>query len=69
MGEGARPIGELIPGAHAYAVTNGLGLAHFDAELRGMPEAVALLARDLTRVLAERGVVVEVVSGRSTGDG
>ena len=62
MGEGARPSSELVPGAHAYAVTNGLGLAHFDAELRGNPDAVAFLARDLSAVLAERGVNVEVVT-------
>lgn len=63
MGEGARPSGELVPGAHAYDVTNGLGLAHFDAELRHIPEAAALLERDLDEVLAERGINVDVVSG------
>jgi dienelactone hydrolase len=61
MGEGTRPSSELVPGAHAYQVTNGLGLAHFDAELRKMPEAAALLQRDLKQLLAERGISIDVV--------
>jgi dienelactone hydrolase len=61
MGDGARPSSELVPGAHAYQVTNGLGLAHFDAELRKIPEAAALLDRDLTELLAERGIAIDVV--------
>ena len=63
MGEGAKPASELTPGDHAYALTTGLGLAHFDASLRGHPGAAALLAQDLTAVLADRGVIVEVVTG------
>lgn len=61
MGQGARPSSELVPGAHAYDVTNGLGLAHFDAELRNIAEAAAFLERDLDELLAERGINVEVV--------
>ena len=60
MGEGAKPSSELVPGAHAYDVTNGLGLAHFDAELRKIPEAAALLERDLAELLAERGISIDV---------
>jgi dienelactone hydrolase len=63
MGVGARPSAEHVPGSHAYDVTNGLGLAHFDAELRHIPEAAALLERDLDDLLAERGIDVEVVHG------
>jgi len=59
---GARPSGELIPGAHAYDVTKGLGLAHFDAELRKLPQAAEFLTRDLSEVLAERGVAVQIVT-------
>jgi dienelactone hydrolase len=61
MGDAAKPSSELVPGAHAYDVTNGLGLAHFDAELRKMPEAAALLERDLSELLAERGISIDVV--------
>ncbi len=61
MGEGARRSSDLVPGAHAYQVTNGLGLAHFDAELRKLPEAVAFLESDVSELLAERGVNVQVV--------
>ena len=63
MGEGAaRPSSELVPGAHAYDVTNELGLAHFDAELRKLPGAAAFLSRDLSEILAERGIAIEVVT-------
>lgn len=63
MGGQTKTSAEFIPGAHAYDVTNGLGLAHFDAVLRHKPEAASLLARDLDEVLGERGVTVEVVAG------
>jgi hypothetical protein len=63
MGDAAKPSSELVPGAHAYQVTNGLGLAHFDAELRGIAEAKALLERDLAELLAERGITIDVVDG------
>ncbi len=62
MGAQTKLSGEFVPGAHAYDVTNGIGLAHFDAELRKMPEAAAFLERDLDEVLAERGIAVEDVS-------
>ncbi|MDW3219520.1 MAG: alpha/beta hydrolase [Acidimicrobiales bacterium] len=62
MGEGAKPSSELVPGDHAYAMTTALGLAHFDASLRGSPPAAAFLAQDLRAVLAERGVDITVVT-------
>lgn len=65
MGEGARLSSDLVPGAHAYDVTNGLGLAHFDAELRKIPEATVLLERPLDEVLAERGINVQIVDAGS----
>jgi dienelactone hydrolase len=63
MGQGAKTSAELVPGHHAFDVTNGLGLAHFDAVLRDMPEAKKLLDRDPVEVLAERGIAVSVVTG------
>ena len=49
------PISELAPGEHAYQFTRGLGLAHFDAVLRGDAAATALLD-DAVAVLAARGI-------------
>jgi dienelactone hydrolase len=63
MGVGARPSAEYIPGAHAHAVTNGLGLAHFDAELRHIPDAASFLDRDLEELFADRGIKVQVAAG------
>lgn len=54
------PISELAPGEHGYLFTRGLGLAHFDAELRGDAAARALLD-DAVAVMAARGVSVESV--------
>jgi len=59
---GARPSSELVLGAHAYDVTNGSGLAHFDAELRKLPQAAEFLRRDLSEVLAERDIAVQIVT-------
>jgi hypothetical protein len=56
---GLRPASELCPGAHAYALLQGLGLAHMDAHLSGHAGAAALLA-DAQDVLARRGIEVEV---------
>jgi predicted dienelactone hydrolase len=53
-----RPMTELCPAPAAYAWLRGLGLAHFDAELRGLPEARALLAGDLRALCAARGIPV-----------
>lgn len=49
---------ELCPGAHGYAMTCGLGLAHMDAHLRGVADAAALLDEDLVQVMASRGIEV-----------
>jgi dienelactone hydrolase len=52
---------ELCPGEHAYALLQGLGLAHMDAHLKGDAEARELLEGDLKSLLAGRGVDVEVL--------
>ncbi len=52
------PITELVPGEHGYLFNRGLGLAHFDAVLRGDAAARALLD-DAVRVMAARGVEIE----------
>lgn len=52
------PIAELVSGETAYQFTRGLGLAHFDAELRGDAAARALLD-DAVAVLAARGVAID----------
>jgi dienelactone hydrolase len=56
MGAAMRPIEELCPAEEAHAFTRGLTLAHFDAALRGLAPARALLVGDVARVLAARGV-------------
>ena len=50
---------ELCRGEHAYAMIQGLGLAHMDAHLRGNEDAAALLAGDLAALLGERGIEAE----------
>lgn len=62
MGEGAKPSTELVPGDHAHAMTTALGLAHFDASLRGNPAAAAFLAQDLVAMFADRGVGIDIVT-------
>jgi dienelactone hydrolase len=57
-----KPSSELCPGEHAYALLQGLGLAHMDAHLRQLAPAHALLQGDLAYLMAERGVAVEVVA-------
>lgn len=52
---------ELCEAAAAYAMTCGLGLAHFDAHLRGNQEAASLLTRDLCDVMQERGVAISLL--------
>ena len=51
------PISELVPGEHGYQFVRGLGLAHFDAVLRGNPAAKAVLDRAVVE-LAARGIPV-----------
>ena len=50
------------PGAHAYALTSALGLAHFDASLRGHPGAAAFLVQDLVATFAARDITIDVVT-------
>jgi pimeloyl-ACP methyl ester carboxylesterase len=57
-----KPSSELVPGAHAYTLINGLGLGHFDAHVRSRPEAQALMAGDLAAIMADRGVAVRLLS-------
>ncbi len=57
-----RPSSELCPGDHAYALLQGLGLAHMDAHVRQLDRAHALLEGDLASLMADRGVAVEVMA-------
>jgi dienelactone hydrolase len=58
MLDAMKPSSELCPGADAYALLQGLGLAHMDAHVRGSADAAKLLDQDLVELLAERGVAV-----------
>ena len=60
LGEAGRPSSELMPGAHAHAVTTQLGLALFDSALRDHDAARALLAGDLVDDFAQQGVAVHL---------
>ena len=62
MGGQSKASAEFVAGSAAYTFIDGLGLAHFDAHLRADDGAVALLRRPLDDVMAEQGVVVQVVS-------
>jgi predicted dienelactone hydrolase len=62
MGEGAKRASELVPGDHAYTMTTALGLAHFDASLRGQSGAADFLAQDLEALFRERGITLSVVT-------
>jgi dienelactone hydrolase len=57
-----KPSSELVAGSHAYALINGLGLAHFDGELRGNERAEKFLKGDLVSTLAERNLGVRRLS-------
>lgn len=57
----AKPSSELCPGKLAYSFLQGLGLAHMDAHLRGNPEALELLAGDISALLAGRGIKAELL--------
>jgi predicted dienelactone hydrolase len=54
------PIAELCPGEHGYATVRGLGLAHFDAHLRGRADAAAWLAGPWRAALESRGIALDV---------
>lgn len=55
---GVRAAQDLCPGEHAYALLQGLGLAHMDAHLKGDARAADLLSGDLVALLAARGVAI-----------
>jgi dienelactone hydrolase len=58
---GMKASAELCPGEHAYALLQGLGLAHMDACLKDDADARAFMAQDLVGVMADRGVAVEML--------
>jgi predicted dienelactone hydrolase len=51
---------DLCPGEKANTFTRGLGLAHFDANLRANDRAVDLLNGDIKELMASHGIDVEV---------
>ena len=57
-----KPSAELVPGAHAYSLINGLGLAHFDAHLRHHEAAAELLQGDLVSLLGNRGIKISLLA-------
>lgn len=61
MFDAMKTSAELCPGDHAYALLQGLGLAHFDAHLRGNEDALKLVSGDLAALLGERGIDVEAI--------
>jgi predicted dienelactone hydrolase len=54
------PFAELCPADHGYHFTRALGLAHFDAHLRGSSEAGAFLEGGAGDALAARGIEVDL---------
>jgi dienelactone hydrolase len=54
------PFTELVPEEHGYAFANALCLAHFDAALRGVPDAASLLERAVS-AFADHGVAVRAL--------
>lgn len=61
MFEEMKPAAELCPGEHAYALIQGLGLAHMDAHLREHEAAATWIGGDLVALLAERGIRAEEI--------
>ena len=61
MMAGMKPSSELVAGDDAYALINGLGLAHFDRELRGSQEAASFLSGDLVAMLGDRHIRVKLL--------
>ena len=55
---GMKSSQDLAPGAHAYALNCGLGLAHMDAHVRDNRDAMRLLEGDLCALMAGRGIQV-----------
>jgi dienelactone hydrolase len=61
MFEEMKPSAELCPGEHAYAMIQGLGLAHMDAHLREHEGAATLIAGDLAALLRNRGIAADAI--------
>ena len=61
MMAGMKPSSELVAGDDAYALINGLGLAHFDRELRGSQKAASFLSGDLVAMLGDRHIRVKLL--------
>ena len=59
---GMKPSSELVASTDAYALINGLGLAHFDRELRSSQDAASFLSGDLVARLAEHQIKVKLLS-------
>ena len=57
-----KPSSELANAKHAYDFVNGLGLAHFDAELKSLKQAGHFLINNLVLTLAERSITVFTLS-------
>jgi hypothetical protein len=58
-----RPVAELCSGAEAHVFVRGLTQCHMDATLREHAAARSLLAGDIERALAKRGVDVIAYRG------
>ena len=56
-----KPSSELVPGDQAYRLINGLALAHFDAELREDPSAIAMMRSNLVETAADQGILIELL--------
>jgi len=61
MFEEMKPAAELCPAEHAYALIQGLGLAHMDAHLREHAGATTWIDGDLVALLAARGIRAEEI--------
>ena len=61
MMAGMKLSSELVAGDDAYALINGLGLAHFDRELRGSQKAASFLSGDLVAMLGDRHIRVKLL--------
>jgi predicted dienelactone hydrolase len=57
-----KPSSKLVPGTHAYNLINGLGLSHFDANLRDNKDAATFLQSDLRSVMAARGITISLMT-------
>jgi len=53
------PFAELCPAEHSLLAIRGVGLAHFDAVIKGLPQATAFLRDQAVSDLSRRGVDVD----------